>query len=95
MKEIAEATKATSFAYYHYAGLESPMKTRCTDNCKQFGKTANASSRSIKLKDIKKRGGYWYNIRDISGKRSRRICPDCSSKYRVKGESGGLAQPLW
>ena len=94
-KIIAEATRATKFSAYRKAGGESPMKTRCTDNCKAFGKAANAFSDSIKWKDIKQRGGWWYNIRDTSGKRARRVCPDCAVNYRVKGETGNLAQPLW
>jgi len=96
VKEIAEATRATKFGTYDASkGLDSKMKTRCTDNCKQFGKTTNPLSCSIKWKDIKRRGGWWYNIRDTPGKRARRVCPNCASNYIVKGETGNLAQPLW
>ena len=96
MKEIAEATRARKFRTHGASkGPDSNMKTRCTDNCKQFGKTANPFSDSIKWKDITRRGGWWYNIRDTPGKRARRVCPNCAVNYRVKGETGNLAQPLW
>tara|TARA_Y100001972_G_C7558325_1_gene280480 strand:- start:333 stop:641 length:309 start_codon:yes stop_codon:yes gene_type:complete len=96
MKKIAEATRTSKFSTYDASkGLDSNMKTRCTDNCKQFGKTANPFYDSIKWKDIKQRGGWWYNIRDTPGKRARRVCPNCASNYSVKGKSGSLSQPLW
>ena len=96
MKEIAEATRARKFRTHGASkGPDSNMRTRCTDNCEQFGKTANPFSDSIKWKDITGRGGWWYNIRDTPGKRARRVCPNCAVNYRVKGETGNLAQPLW
>ena len=96
MKEIAEATRARRFRTHGPSkGLDSNMRTRCTDNCEQFGRTAKPSYDSIKWKDIKERGGWWYNIRDTPGKRARRVCPNCASKYGVKGEGRSLAQPIW
>jgi len=95
MKKIAEATRASKFSVYRKVGGEALIKTRCTDDCEQFGKTANHNSASIKWSDIKKRGGWWYNIRDTPGKRARRVCPNCASNYIVKGKSAGLPQPLW
>lgn len=95
MKKIAEAQKLNKFSVYRKVRGEYLVKTRCTDDCEKFGRTANPFSDSIKRSDIKQRGGWWYNIRDTSGKRARRVCPDCASNYQVKGQTGNLAQPLW